>query len=317
MFKAVRSVIQEQLREELKENRIHGSLMYPVSVYRMDDIEEETVLECHWHEEPELILVTQGRALFQIGTIPYEVHAGEAVFVNSGEIHTAYQMEHESCSFVATVFSMSLLNSAGYDMIQARFIDPLLRKQMGLPVHIRGQEVWEQEVLTLLTQIVDINEQQTVTCELTTKAYLYLIFAQMIEHMDTQVAPIPAPSDKVQRLKKVLGHIHDNYQQPLRLRELAEQINMSEGHFCRFFKSLTQKSPIDYINRYRTQQACRLLQSSDRKIVDISLEVGFDSLSYFISVFKQHRGSTPSQYRKQTHGVSNSLITELQKNAIE
>lgn len=310
-------MIQEQWREELKENRIHGSLMYPVSVYRMDDIEEETVLECHWHEEPELILVTQGRALFQIGTIPYEVHAGEAVFVNSGEIHTAYQMEHESCSFAATVFGMSLLNSAGYDMVQARFIDPLLRKHMTLPVHIRGEQLWEQEVLKLLTQIIEVNEQQTLTCELITKAHLYLIFAQMIEHMESQVAPLPAPSDKVERLKTVLGHIHENYQQPLRLRALADQINMSEGHFCRFFKSLTQKSPIDYINRYRTQQACRLLQTSDRKIVDISLEVGFDSLSYFISVFKQHRGSTPSQYRKQTNGVSNALITELQKNSIE
>lgn len=301
----------EPIRDKLKENRIHGSRMYPVSVYFMEDLQEETILECHWHEEPEFILVTGGRAMFQIGTQAYEVSAGEAVFVNSGEIHTAYQIGEESCSFAATVFGMSLLNSPSYDTVQASYLDPLLGRQVQLPVHLTRNQEWQAEILSLLEQIIHVNEDRGPAFELKTKAYLYLIISLMMEHVDHHPVALAAASDKIERLKAVLGHIHQQYQQPLRLRDLAELINMSEGHFCRFFKSLTQKSPVDYINRYRTQQACRLLETTDRKIVDISLEVGFDSLSYFISVFKQHRGCTPSRYRKQVTTATPALITEL------
>ncbi len=307
----------EPLRERLREDRIHGSLMYPVSIYEMGNLHDDIILECHWHEEPEFIMVTEGKALFQVGAVSCEVKAGEAIFVNSGEIHTAYQIDDHVCSFAAIVFGMSLLNSSSYDTIQASYLDPLLSQDKHPLLHIDGSVSWQQDILRLLQQIVQVNLSRPVAYELTTKAYLCLIISMMYEHMDHQQEPAPAIAyDRIERLKTVLRHIHTHYAQPLRLRELAEQVNMSEGHFCRFFKAMTQKSPIDYINRYRTQQACRLLKSSDRKIVDISLEVGFDSLSYFISVFKQHHGCTPSQYRKELHrlyaGRTTELLVELQ-----
>ncbi len=306
----------EPLRERLREDRIHGSLMYPVSIYEMGNLHDDIILECHWHEEPEFIIVTEGKALFQVGAVSCVVNAGEAIFVNSGEIHTAYQIDDSVCSFAAIVFGMSLLDSSSYDTIQASYLDPLLSRDTHALLHIDGAAHWQQDMLRLLQQIVHVNLNRPVAYELTTKAYLCLIISMMYEHMDHQREPAPAIAyDRIERLKTVLGHIHEHYGQPLRLRELAEQVNMSEGHFCRFFKSMTQKSPIDYINRYRTQQACRLLKSSDRKIVDISLEVGFDSLSYFISVFKQHHGCTPSQYRKELHRLYAGRTTELMVDA--
>ncbi|MNP38977.1 Bifunctional transcriptional activator/DNA repair enzyme AdaA [compost metagenome] len=105
--------------------------------------------------------------------------------------------------------------------------------------------------------------------------------------------------DKVERIKNVLNYIHEHYPEPLKLKDLASEINMSEGHFCRFFKQMVQKTPIDYMNNYRIQKACKLLENSNQKMVDIAMDVGFDNLSYFITVFKQHKKSTPSQYRKQ------------------
>ncbi|WP_322922675.1 AraC family transcriptional regulator [Paenibacillus campi] len=302
----------EPLRERLREDRVHGNLLYPVSIYEMGNLHDDIILECHWHEEPEFIIVTEGKALFQVGTVSCEVKAGEAIFVNSGELHTAYQIDDSICSFAAIVFGMSLLDSSSYDTIQASYLDPLLARNSPTLLHMDGSTAWQQHVLPLLQQIVHVNLTQPVAYELTTKAYLYLVLGSMYEHMDHEHERPPAIAyDRIERLKTVLSHIHEHYGQPLRLRELAEQVNMSEGHFCRFFKSLTQKSPIDYINRYRTQQACRLLKSSNRKIVDISLEVGFDSLSYFIAVFKQHHSCTPSQYRKELNRLHSGRTTEL------
>ena len=78
-------------RERLREDRIHGNAMYPVSVY--PDIEQlngDSILDCHWHDEMEFTMVTQGSAVFQIDMNTVEVKAGEAIFVNRGEIHAGY-----------------------------------------------------------------------------------------------------------------------------------------------------------------------------------------------------------------------------------
>lgn len=289
-------------RERLREDRIHGNAMYPVSVY--PDIEQlngDSILDCHWHDEMEFTMVTQGSAVFQIDMNTVEVKAGEAIFVNRGEIHAGYLKSDLPCVFSSIVFSPELLGSRTFDAVQEKFIRPLVHKTLIPPFHMKPEDDWGREILLYLQRIFADHANGSETCEMTTKAYLYLIFARMFDHM--RLAPVkgtvPTGShDKVERLKSVLGYIHKRYPEPLKLKELADEANMSEGHFCRFFKQMVQKSPVDYINYYRVQQACYQLENTDHKIVDIAMDVGFEHLSYFITTFKKHKNTTPSQYRK-------------------
>lgn len=73
---------------------------------------------------------------------------------------------------------------------------------------------------------------------------------------------------------------------------------MSEGHFCRTFKLITFKTPIDYLNYYRTTKAQDLLIRSNKKVLEICMDVGFNNLSYFINIFKKNTGYTPSAFKK-------------------
>jgi AraC-like DNA-binding protein len=292
-------------RDLLKENRVHGNPMYPVSIYpNVEQINGLSILDCHWHDEMEFIVVRQGSALFQINMSYFEVHAGEAIFVNSGELHAGYVAKDNTvpCIFSAVVFSPDLLLSQAFDIVQEKFIDPLLKKQTVPPPHIKRVETWEIDILNYLDNILAENEAKSATCELTTKAQLYLILAKMMDYMHKNTRGDRNPTGshaKVEQIKNVLNYIHEFYSEPLKLKDLASEINMSEGHFCRFFKQMVQKTPIDYLNNYRIQKACKLLENSDKKIVDIAMDVGFDNLSYFITVFKKQKNCTPSQYRKQ------------------
>lgn len=289
-------------RERLREDRIHGNAMYPVSVY--PDIEQlngDSILDCHWHDEMEFTMVTQGSAVFQIDMNTVEVKAGEAIFVNRGEIHAGYLKSDLPCVFSSIVFSPELLGSRTFDAVQEKFIRPLVHKTLIPPFHMKPEDDWGREILLYLQRIFAVHANGSETCEMTTKAYLYLIFARMFEHMRPAAVKGTVPTgshDKVERLKSVLGYIHKRYPEQLKLKELADEANMSEGHFCRFFKQMVQKSPVDYINYYRVQQACYQLENTDHKIVDIAMDVGFEHLSYFITTFKKHKNTTPSQYRK-------------------
>ena len=72
---------------------------------------------------------------------------------------------------------------------------------------------------------------------------------------------------------------------------------MNSQYFCRFFKSVIGKTPIDYINNYRIEKSVELLVTTNDKILNICYSVGFDNFSYFIKTFKKIKNCTPSEYR--------------------
>ncbi len=282
-----------------RENRLHGDPLYPFASYEVDEI-NGILFDCHWHEELELLLVLEGSAQLQVGDHVYNLQDGEALFVNTGEVHAGYGAGDTPCKVLALVFHPSLFQSGTYDRIQDRYLDPLLKQQYHTPVRIGGTVDWEQQAIELITEIALDNRERSTAYELATKAKLSLILSLLLAN-STRIEngrKYPRRSHKADRLKHVLQHIHTHYSETIRLKDLAEKVNMSEEHFCRFFKQMTKKTPIAYMNQYRMHKAAQLLAETDRKIVEIALEVGFESISYFISVFKRQFDMTPNQYRK-------------------
>lgn len=144
-------------------------------------------------------------------------------------------------------------------------------------------------------------EARTPGFEGSVKGHLYLMLSDMAgrDQLCNRATSNSNDSFKIERLKKVILYIQQNYDQQIRLSELAALIPMSEGQLCRFFKSMTRQTPMDYINSYRIRQAVELLREPDRKISDIALEVGYDNISYFIRVFRKAMNCSPSEFRKR------------------
>jgi AraC-like DNA-binding protein len=106
-------------------------------------------------------------------------------------------------------------------------------------------------------------------------------------------------TESMNRLKRVIGSIEERFDESITLGELAGLAQMSESYFCRFFKRITTKTPIEYINAYRIQRAALMLRQPDRKIMEIAMDVGFNNLNYFNTVFRKRYGCTPSEYRRR------------------
>lgn len=81
------------------------------------------------------------------------------------------------------------------------------------------------------------------------------------------------------------------------------EFHVSEGHLCRFFKSMTRMSPVEYINFYRISMSMELLRQTDMEISEISMRTGFNNISYYNRTFRKYMHMTPSQYR-ETSGFS-------------
>lgn len=293
--------IQEIMYSTPKENRFHGNERFPLAPYWLQIDPNQLVVELHWHEEAEFFYVLEGAALVQIGTNYYPTRAGEAVFIPGGDIHAAYPLGETGCSFFAVVFNMNILRSGINDVVQNDYILPLIEGSKSLPLHYSNHQNGEQVIPANLEVIMQALAQKDLGHELTVKAHLYLILANIASHNRWVIRHTAslAVTNRIDSLKTVLNYIGISYMNRITIKDMASLIFMSEGHFCRFFKAMVRQTPIEYINSFRINKAADIIQHTDRKILDIAMEVGFDNLSYFIKKFRDQMNYTPAEYRQR------------------
>ena len=100
------------------------------------------------------------------------------------------------------------------------------------------------------------------------------------------------------QLMQVLDYIDAHLAQNLKLENLAQLLDMSQFHFSRLFKQSLGISPYQYLIQQRVERAKQLLKQTDKSIVDIAFDCGFNSHSHLSKQFRQFTGMTPKAYRK-------------------
>jgi AraC-like DNA-binding protein len=105
-----------------------------------------------------------------------------------------------------------------------------------------------------------------------------------------------------QRLYHARRFIDANYHLPIDLDQIARQAFFSPYHFLRLFKQTFYQTPHEYLTERRIEKAKQLLISSDLSITEVCLEIGFESLGSFSTLFHKHTGHPPKLYRTRTLG---------------
>ena len=100
-------------------------------------------------------------------------------------------------------------------------------------------------------------------------------------------------------LGKVVRFINEHYAEELSTTKLASVAGVSISSLGRNFKKTFHMTPAQYINRYRVQEACRLLSESDQPIASIASDCGFYDQSHFNRTFRNIIHVTPGSYRKR------------------
>jgi AraC family transcriptional regulator len=99
------------------------------------------------------------------------------------------------------------------------------------------------------------------------------------------------------QLLQVLDYIHDHLDQDIKLADLAALLSMSRFHFSHLFKQSIGTSPYQYLLQQRIERAKQLLKQTERSIMEIALECGFNSHSHLSKQFRQLTGITPTNCR--------------------
>ena len=102
-----------------------------------------------------------------------------------------------------------------------------------------------------------------------------------------------------ERMHNVYEYLMNNFKNEISLKEVSNIAAMNPNAFCRFFKSRTQKSMMQFVNEIRIGHACDLLANPEETISQAAYKSGFNNVSNFNHFFKIIKKVSPRQYRKQ------------------
>jgi AraC-like DNA-binding protein len=100
-----------------------------------------------------------------------------------------------------------------------------------------------------------------------------------------------------------IEYMKEQIQRPMSVAAIAEAVFMSESAFAHLFKQTTGTSPYQFLKQLRLERARDLLLEDGSSVSEAASNVGYTSLSHFISEFKRYFGETPRTYLQRLQGV--------------
>lgn len=100
------------------------------------------------------------------------------------------------------------------------------------------------------------------------------------------------------KIKQAVSYLEENYAKDLNMAVVSNNISMNYTLFSYSFKQYTGSNFVNFLKDIRMREAKKLLAETDRKIIEISQEVGYDNEKHFMKLFKAACGVSPSEYRK-------------------
>ena len=118
-----------------------------------------------------------------------------------------------------------------------------------------------------------------------------------------------ALEEQNRRLLRARDAMDRTYAEPLDVPALARIACVSDAHFIRTFRATFGETPHRYLQRRRVERAMWLLRETDRRVTDICLDVGFNSLGTFSRTFRAIVGVSPAAYRHDHGRVGGAVPT--------
>lgn len=100
------------------------------------------------------------------------------------------------------------------------------------------------------------------------------------------------------RMEQAVAYIQENYNMDLNMAVVSNYVSMNYSMFSYAFKKYTGKNFVSYLKEIRVNEAKRLLEKTDMRVIEISRQVGYENEKHFMKIFKTVSGVSPTEYRR-------------------
>jgi len=249
----------------------------------------------HYHPEFELNIVLNSQGKRIIGDSIMDYGDNDMVLIGPNTPHAWTGDEENKDAHVITI------------QFQNDFLDEkTLNRKLVLPIRdllVKARRgVWfpPEVTSTVYERVNSLCENQGFDSLLGFLSILYdLSISRDYKILATQSYVGHFDFSRSRRIAIANEYIQKNIHQNIKIKDVAELVNMSETAFSHFFKKRTQRPFTDYVTDLRVGFSARLLIETEKTISEICYESGFNNLSNFNRTFRKKKGCTPTEFRAQ------------------
>ena len=234
------------------------------------------------YSDIKICLVLGGSAVWEIEGRTFGVQPGDVVFLNIGQKRRF--LSFGKAGLELCIFSL------------ARSAFSKLHHYIFFRDHARKNCLQQPSLSRILRELLDVWDTGAALRYEWASAKLteFFIQAELLENFTLDTVSL-----KNLEILGKMDQIDESIAKGLSLREIAGAAGLSESAFSRRFVAATGTNFKQYAMEKKVQRAVQLLKNTDLKIIDISAECGFQSISGFYDTFQKLLGTTPNKIRSE------------------
>ncbi len=240
----------------------------------------------HYHHSYELYYVIEGERDYFVGDKFFKAAKGDLVWIPQN-------MLHRTDGKGATRILMFVKREYLERYFQPKLIEELVYDE---PFIFHADAISDERLNRIFSKLLTEQSKESERSELTIISQLFEVL-YMLRFSENHYIP-PVSEDK--RISGIVKYINENYMSISNIDEIAGQFFITKYHLCHIFKENLGVSLISYLNTIRVRAACELLKTKEYKLAEIATRSGFNSIPYFCKVFKDEKGVSPTEYRKNS-----------------
>ncbi|WP_284645904.1 AraC family transcriptional regulator [Paenibacillus silviterrae] len=242
---------------------------------------QETIIRPKGYPLPQWLFCTDGEGELKLGGEICSVKPGMGIFLKADEPHE-YRAIREP-------WEIYWLNFSGEQAERMSLLAGLTRSGV---YRITNYDLILHHMKAALTFALSEKPLAGMECS-------KLIYSLLIDITKCITVHQPSIEQNYMRLTPVFNYMEQHYASKISLEELAELLGVSTQHLCLLFRKIVHCRPIEYLNRLRINKSKELmLKEWDARVGEIARRVGFDTPSYFSTLFRKAEGMSPETFRR-------------------
>lgn len=245
----------------------------------------------HIHDTIELLYITAGEYTVFLDHVEYKVTAGDLILFCSNSIHRiiAGNASENSYYVIKVKPSMLLDHSVGASFLMRFAVS-----------RSENRCLWTREmlagggILSSIDAMIAESEQGGHATELAMRLHLLQLLLAILRDGSMMPEEDDRSSEEITRLIYTsIVYVRKHFREDLSAAALASKMGVSYSYFSRSFGRIAGKSFKEYLNLTRVNFAEQLLLTTQKSVTEIAAECGYNNVSYFISVYRKMKGTTP------------------------
>ena len=264
-----------------------------------------------------LCIVAQGRKTVTLDGQTYTYDPFRYLVLGS-HLHFQAEVLEASISrpFLSLVLQIdpALVRQVSSDMLERRTTAFRSRETEALPVQPACISAMDTELLGVVMRFLRAVGTDTDRRVLAPLYLRELVYRVMQREQYARLLALAAAESASNPVSAVLEYVRGHMSEPLTVADMADLVCLSPSAFAHLFRDVTGRSPYQFLKEMRLDRARELLVDGDFTVARISKEVGYASVSHFISEFRGRFGVTPRAYY-DAHALHRDLGTQRAEDA--